>query len=135
MATETEIPTQTPNQIIVPPLNIPVRLSIDTSPPIPSRYHTVVSVEFAIYDEVRIKKWFSDIQMAWIWIHQEVRRRDGEEWEMTPFLETADQMDIAWRQGLGEQGITVAEDDGYEYIAYYEPTVNYEDVRDREERF
>ena len=88
-----------------------------------------------MYDEVRLIKWFSDIQMAWIWINQEVARRDGEEWEITPFLETADQMDIAWRRGFGEQGITVAEDDGYEYIAYYEPTVNYEDVRDRVEHF
>jgi hypothetical protein len=132
MAATNEPSTQTP---IVPPLDIPPRLSVDTSRPIPNRYHTVVSVEYAMYDEVRLIKWFSDIQMAWIWINQEVARRDGEEWEITPFLETADQMDIAWRRGFGEQGITVAEDDGYEYIAYYEPTLNYEDVRDRVEHF
>lgn len=132
MSETNEPPTQTP---IVPPLNIPIRLSVDTSLPIPSRYHTVVSVEYVMYNEVRRIKWFSDIQMAWIWINQEVERRHEEEWEITPFLTVADQMDRDWRRGFGEEGVCVAEDDGYEYIAYYEPTLNYEDIRDREEHF
>ncbi len=111
-------PTQTPN---VPPI------------PIPNRYHTTVCVEYVIDDDVRHIKWFSDIQMAWIWIREQVNRRDDrEEWDVSPFLATADAMDREWRRN---RGVTVADCDGYEYCTYYEPTVLYEDVRDREEFF
>ena len=132
MASTNNPPTQTP---MVPPLNIPIRLSIDTSLPIPSRYSTVVSVEYYINDDVRHIKWFSDIQMAWIWINHQVRQYHGEEWEVCPFLTIADSMDYEWRQGNGHHGMVVAYREGYEYAAYYEPTINYEDVRDREEHF
>jgi hypothetical protein len=111
-------PTQTPN---VPPI------------PIPNRYHTTVCVEYVIDDDVRHLKWFSDIQMAWIWIREQVNRRDDrEEWEVIPFLTTADAMDREWRRN---RGVIVADCDEYEYCAYYEPTVLYEAVRDREEYF
>ena len=88
-----------------------------------------------MYDDIRLIKWFSDIQMAWIWINQRVRERHGENWDIAPFLTTANAMDRQWSQGFGEDGFCVADSDGYEYIAYYEPTLNYEDVRDREEHF
>ena len=133
MATNDQIPTQTPPQVVVPRLNIP---EPPTQQLTASRYTTPVSVEFCIYGEVRHIKWFSDIQMAWIWIRAQVDRCDyREDWEVTPFLETADEMDRQWAQGDGEDGSMVADDDGYEYVAYYRPHVQYEDVRDREEHF
>ena len=115
----------------------PTTQDVPNTPPQPdaNRYHTVVSVEYCVDGDVRLIKWFSDIQMAWIWISGQVRERHGENWDIAPFLTTANAMERQWRQGFGDDGFCVADSDGYEYITYYEPTVNYEDVRNREEHF
>jgi hypothetical protein len=138
MATSNASFTQTSNGIVVPHLQIPTRTNENVPRqqiPIPNRYTTVVYVEYVIRENARLHKWFSDIQMAWIWIRGQINQRDDRaEWDVAPFLSVANIMDREWRH---DRGVTVAVSDSqeYEYCAYYDPTVSYDDVRDLEEYF
>lgn len=103
--------------------------------PIPNRYNTVVTVEVYHEDALCRIKWFSDIQMAWIWVKDHTMDASMVEWDITSFIPCADAMDAQWRRGEGANGMCIAMGGQYEFIAYYETYVNYEDVRGREEFF
>ena len=131
----------TNNGIVVPPLQIPPRTNENVPPqPIPNRYDTTICVEYCVNDEVRHIKWFSDIQMAWIWIisriHNYHNQTQDEEWRHLTFLACADRLDRRWRDG-NQDGMLMANHitNNYAYYVSYEPTVRYEDVRDHEEYF
>ncbi len=93
-------------------------------------------------DPLRMIKWFSDIQMAWMWVRQRVNTVHRDDWAMNPFLTCVYDMDLQWNVGDGEDGKALAENldtfvyDG-EYRAYYKPDVKYDDIpeAEREQRF
>ena len=108
----------------------------------PRRYGTV-AIHYMYEDDVRMIKWFSDIQMAWMWIRQRVNTVHRDEWwDMNPFLTCVYDMDRQWNVGDGDDGKALAEnaiasDYEAEYRAYYKPDVKYEDIpeAEREQRF
>jgi hypothetical protein len=114
----------------------------------PRRYGTVAVhyIREVLYSDddrdLRMIKWFSDIQMAWMWVRQRLNTVHRDEWAMNPFLTCVYDMDRQWNVGAGEDGQTFAENldtfiyDG-EYRAYYKPDVKYEDIpeAEREQRF
>ena len=132
MASTNQTSTRTSSSVVVPPLIIPPRLNNPSQLTV-NRYQTVVSVEVYNGDNLRQIKWFSDIQMAWIWIKDQTLLLETVEWDITSFIPCADEMDSQWRYGHGENGICVATGGQYEFMAYYEPTTDYEDVRGHEE--
>lgn len=119
--------------------NIPPAQNLNQAPnvpplPIPNRYHTTVVVEYVIHDTVRVRKWFSDIQMAWLWVKKQVSERENqnENWRMFSFETVANGLDIEWRNN---NGVAVANCGDIWWEAFYRPTIQYENVRDREEHF
>jgi hypothetical protein len=73
---------------------------------------------------MRNVKWFSDLQMAYIYVQDIVNDDENEEhdWIIADFHETADMMDTRWREG--EEGLPIArcDDTRTVFIAYYEPS-------------
>ncbi len=102
----------------------------------PRRYGTV-AVHYVHNCDVRMIKWFSDIQMAWMWVRQRVNTVHRDTWAMNPFLTCVYGMDRQWNVGDGEDGKALAENmDTFvyeaEYRAYYKPDVKYEDIPEAE---
>lgn len=117
---------------------LPLRFNLNNTPepPIPNRYDTVVAVEAYNNEDLHLIKWFSDIQMAWIWIKNQTELiQTVDDWDVTGFITCADSMDTNWRNGYGENGYCVVTGDPFEFIAYYKPSLQYEDIRDHEEQY
>jgi hypothetical protein len=85
----------------------------------PNRYSTIISVECYEDSILRRIQWFTDIQMAYIWIHKKVQELQDEDWNILTFKETADGLDYNWANGIDY--IRVADSFMFEYVAYYEP--------------
>ncbi len=96
----------------------------DNELPIPNRWHTTVSVEVYINGQMRHIKWFSDLQMAYIWITKQEQVNNEPLNYHENFVEVADAMDRRWRQRPNE-GCTIARSYSYKYKATYEPDVPY----------
>lgn len=118
-------PQAQPQQIQLPPLVIPPPPTTQpprTPPARPhaDRWHTPISVEQIIRGRMRYVKWFSDFQIAYMYIEGTIANDDND-WIIADFHETADMMDEYWLHG--EEGLPVARCDETEtiYIAYYEP--------------
>lgn len=92
--------------------------------PIPNRWHTTVSVEVYINGQMRHIKWFSDLQMAYIWIANQERDNNEPLNYNRNFVELANAMDRRWQQRPNE-GCTIARSYSYKYKATYEPDVSY----------
>jgi hypothetical protein len=93
------------------------------------RYNTATSVDKVVNGITRQVKWFSDFQMAWIWIDNEVKRQiqegDSREWRVKSFENTADLMDERWEDGE-EGGVVIAKTlnttgERVKYMTFYDP--------------
>jgi hypothetical protein len=88
-----------------------------------NRYYTTVSVEVSINDRVRRIRWFSDLQLAYLWVMSDIRNYLEESWTTRNFIDFANQMDRRWQERR-PNGHIVALSDRMEYRAFYEPTIN-----------
>ena len=96
-----------------------------------NRYYTRVSVEVLLQDEILRLKWFSDLQLAYLWCMRQKVNAPTEEWEAhLQFPEFADAMDRAWTDATGgstntlatiRAGRTLLRSPLYEFKVYYEP--------------
>ena len=115
-----------PSNMLLPPLHEPPPPPPHTPPPRMhvDRWHTPVSVERIVRGRMRNVKWFSDFQMAYLYVQGIVNDDTNEDhiWNIADFYETADRMDEYWNDG--EEGLAIARCDAAHivYIAYYEPT-------------
>lgn len=89
----------------------------------PNRYSTIISVECYEDSILRRIHWFTDIQMAYIWIRRKVQELPEEDWSLLTFKETSDGLDYNWANG--HDHIRVADSFMHQYIAYYEPNVSW----------
>lgn len=94
----------------------------DSYPPTPNRWYTTVSVEIYINRQMRYIKWFSDIQMAYIWVASQERVINEPLTYNRNFVEFADAFDRRWQQRPNE-GCTMATSSTYRYRLTYEPDV------------
>ncbi len=83
------------------------------------RYHTPCSVERIVNGLVSHIYWFSDFQMAWIWIEGRTRDRSQNGWNLVPFLEAANSIEARWENGI--EGKLVASCDEIRYKVFFEP--------------
>jgi len=110
---------QTPRLIFQEPINQPSQETILN--PHANRYNTTVSVETILNSEVRNLKWFTDLQMAYLWSIEQVKLQPNEEWLINDsFLDFASTMDRRWQRG-STNGVCIARCSSIEYRAYYEP--------------
>ncbi len=94
----------------------------DSDPPTPNRWYTTVSVEIYINNRLRYIKWFSDLQMAYIWVTIQERVNNEPLTYNRNFVEFADAFDRRWQQRPNE-GCTMATSSTYRYKLTYEPDV------------
>ena len=90
----------------------------------PNRWHTTVSVEVYINRRMRYIKWFSDLQMAYLWVASQERVINEPLAYNHNFVEFADAFDRRWQERPTE-GSTMATSSTYRYRLYYEPDVPY----------
>jgi hypothetical protein len=95
----------------------------------PNRWHTTVSVEIYINGRLRYIKWFSDLQMAYLWVVGQERVHNEPLTYTHNFVEFADRMDRRWQEHPN-QTCTVASSATYKYKAAYEPDVPYRPQED-----
>lgn len=110
---------------IIPPQFDPIqqREEVQTPPPRPhaDRWHTPVCVEVIINGNIRRIKWFSDLQMAWIYVHKIVFQTPNEDWVIKSFERTARTMDVRWQDGRGDLGYVIAKCKDVKFRAFYDP--------------
>jgi hypothetical protein len=92
--------------------------------PVPNRWHTTVSVEIYINNRLRYIKWFSDLQMAYIWVAGQERVHNETLTYNRNFVEFADAMDRRW-QIRPNESCAMATSTTYRYRIAYEPDVPY----------
>ncbi len=90
-------------------------------PPSPNRWYTTVSVEIYINERMRYIKWFSDLQMAYLWVKDHIHTLNEPFNMENNFVHFADRMDQRWRDR--QDGCTLASNARYKYRVYYEPDV------------
>jgi hypothetical protein len=97
-----------------------------------SRFYTASSVEYSVDGIVREIKWFTDIQMGYIWILDKIRQTsDIDEWDVRDFEEVADRLEERWYEG--KDGLIVAKLDECKFRIYYNPEET-EAIRNRTQR-
>jgi hypothetical protein len=96
----------------------------NSEPPTPNRWYTTVSVEVYINGRMRHIKWFSDLQMAYIWVASQERVINEPLTYHRDFVEFADAFDRRWQRRPNE-GCTIARSSSYKYRMTYEPDVPY----------
>ncbi len=112
-----------------------------TQPTVPNHTDTVVLVQYTVNDDdILFEKWFANIKIAYDWIVNRIQEKHTREkfWHIETFKETVNEMDSKWYNGCGWHGAIVAyngDETSYRYCAYYNPTILYEDVRDRERTY
>jgi hypothetical protein len=95
----------------------------------PNRWNTSVSVksQTGLGNQMRNEwRYFTDIQMAHIWIKDQTRRSPSN-WTIATFFETCDTMDREWRLSPTSEFV-VAYSENTRYILKYEPSVSFESV-------
>jgi hypothetical protein len=96
----------------------------------PNRWNTPVSVKCQTGPANQIAnyyRYFTDIQMAYIWIKDQTRRSDDSNWTLATFFETCDAMDSQW-QSTQTSEFLVAHSGTTLYIIEYEPSMTFESV-------
>jgi hypothetical protein len=96
---------------------------------VPNRWYTPVSVKCQTGPVNQIAhhyRYFTDIQMAYIWIKEQTRRNDSN-WTLATFFETCDAMDSQW-QSTQTSEFLVAHSGTTLYIIEYEPAMTFESV-------
>ena len=99
-------------------------MDTETELPVPNRWYTTVSVEIYINNRLRYIKWFSDLQMAYIWVTMQERVHNEPLTYNRNFVEFADAMDRRW-QIRPNESCTMATSNSYKYKLTYEPDVPY----------
>lgn len=94
----------------------------------PNRFTTTVAIECYIDDRLRRVRWFSDMQMAYLWTKRQVEQSPTEEWDVDSFQEACNMMDSRWARGQ-QEAYCVAQGDSVCFYFRYEPSVNYETIR------
>ena len=97
---------------------------------VPNRWSTPVSVKCQtgpIGQITNTYRYFTDIQMAYIWIKDQTRRSDDSNWTLATFFETCDGMDREW-QSTQLSDYVVAYSEHTSFIAEYEPAMTVESV-------
>jgi hypothetical protein len=107
---------------------------METPPQTPNRYDTIVGVSLYEDNEHVETSWFTDIQMAWIWVKNQTEIcTEDESFRVKPFLRCADMLDQAWSQSANNTGICIANGGEYEeeyiYVAQYYPGVDWEQLQ------
>ncbi len=105
----------------------------DNELPVPNRWHTTVSVEVYINGRMRHINWFSDLQMAYIWVTSQERVHNEPLSYNRNFVEFADAMDRRW-QDRPNESCTMATSNSYKYKLTYEPDVPYRPEEEQEIR-
>jgi hypothetical protein len=119
---EDRAPQQEPQQEPQQQLQDPMQLQ-------PNRWNTSVSVksQTGLGNQMRNEwRYFTDIQMAHIWIKDQTRRSPSN-WTIATFFETCDAMDREWRLSPTSEFV-VAYSENTRYILKYEPSVSFESV-------
>ena len=96
----------------------------------PNRWSTPVSVKCQtgpINQVTNTYRYFTDIQMAYIWIKDQTRRSDDSNWTLATFFETCDGMDREW-QSTHTSDYVVAYSENTSFTAEYEPAMTVESV-------
>lgn len=96
----------------------------------PNRWNTPVSVKCQTGPANQIShhyRYFTDIQMAYIWIKDQTRRSDSN-WTLATFFETCDAMDSQWQLTQSSEFL-VAHSGSTLYSIAYEPSMTFESVR------
>jgi hypothetical protein len=117
-------PSNPPLQVQIPQISQNPQQLFDESINHPSanRYNTTVSVETIVNSDVRNLKWFTDLQMAYLWCIEQTKLQSNEEWLINDsFIDFANTMDRRWQRG-STIGVCIAKSSSIEYRAYYEPT-------------
>lgn len=97
-----------------------------------SRFYTASSVEYIVDSEIREVKWFTDIQMAYLWIMEKINRiSDMQDWTIRSFEETADRLEERWYEG--KDGLVVAKLEECKFRIFYNPEET-EAIRNRNQR-
>jgi hypothetical protein len=97
----------------------------------PNRWSTPVSVKCQtgpIGQVTHRYRYFTDIQMAYIWIKDQTRRSDDSNWTLHTFFETCDAMDSQWQLTQSSEFL-VAHSGSTLYSIEYEPSMTFESVR------
>jgi hypothetical protein len=96
----------------------------------PNRWNTPVSVKCQtgpVNQVTNTYRYFTDIQMAYIWIKDQTRRSDDSNWTLATFFETCDAMDSQWQLTQTSEFL-VAHSGTTLYSIQYEPAMTFETV-------
>ena len=101
-------------------------MSSNNQPAHPNQWYTPVYVKvYRLSDDRRIREeHFSDLQMAYLWVKNEVGENLEEPNFLRPFAHTVER--LAFTHEDGGHGYVFAEKDGLEYCVFYR-TTNLED--------
>jgi hypothetical protein len=116
-----------PGTILIPPLIIPDHIQrreeVQTPPPRQhaNRWNTPVSLEVIENGYIRKIRWFSDLQMAWIYVQKSVTKNTNQTWNLRSFERTANAMDERWEDGRGDLGYVIAKSRRCKFRVFYEP--------------
>ena len=97
-----------------------------------SRFYTASSVEYSVDGVIREIKWFTDIQMGYLWIIDKIRQTsDMDDWDIRDFEEVANRLEERWYEG--KDGLIVAKMDECKFRIFYNPEET-EAIRNRNQR-
>lgn len=91
----------------------------------PNRWHTPVSVTYYVNRRITNARYFTDLQMAYLWIKNQTQLTDLD-WDISSFSETCTEMDRRWLRN--QTGYTVAQYEGYRFKVHYEPHMTAESI-------
>jgi hypothetical protein len=98
-----------------------IQPSFQSTLPRANRYYTRVSVEVIFYDQIIRIKWFSDLQLAYMWCIEQKNLHSEEEWEpVKSFPEFATMMDTRWACVQSRCECTLLRSESYVYKLWYE---------------
>jgi hypothetical protein len=91
-----------------------------------NRFYTATSVEYSVDGTIRELKWFTDIQMAYLWILNKTKNISYDtydtQWDIRTFEETADRLEERWYDG--KDGLVVAKMEEHKFRVFYNPEEN-----------
>jgi len=99
-----------------------IQPSFQSTLPAVNRYYTRASAEVIIDQQIIRIKWFSDLQLAYMWCIEQMKQLPEEEWEeYKSFPEFATMMDNRWACVQGRCECTLLRSESYVFKIWYEP--------------
>lgn len=124
------VPNTTVNEIINAVQPLPQE---DSSPPseptetqTPDRWHTPVSITHTLNGRITNVRYFTDLQMAYLYVKQQTQLLNDMDWDLSSFSETCSEMDRRWQRN--QTGYTIALGEGCRFKAHYEPHMTSETI-------